>query len=72
MLLLPEKLVDVVIEVPDPELAQPGVLDGCHALGDVPDYLVVEEELKSHSELNCWTCCRKISDSPILSHSLAR
>ena len=43
MLLLPEQLVDVVIEVPDPELTQPGVLDGRHALGDVPNHL--EEEV---------------------------
>ena len=49
VLLLPEKLVDVVIEVPDPELAQPGVLDGCHTLGDVPDHLAAEEGFNSHS-----------------------
>ena len=49
MLLLPEQLVDVVIEIPDPELAQPGVLDGRHALGDVPNHLRAEEEVKSPS-----------------------
>ena len=49
MLLLPEQLVDVVIEVPDPELAQPGVLDGRHALGDVPNHLTAEEEVNSPS-----------------------
>ena len=49
MLLLPEQLVDVVVEVPDPELAQPGVLDGRHALGDVPNHLTVEGEVNSPS-----------------------
>ena len=40
-LLLPEKLVEVVLEVPDPELPQPGVLDG----SDTHDHLAVKEEL---------------------------
>merc|ERR1719328_211371 len=40
MLLLPQQLVDVIIEISDAELSQTRVLDGGDRLGDLADDLV--------------------------------